>query len=193
MLIPAFPQPIETERLILRSPQPGDGAELNAAIRETFVELHQWMDWASSMPTLEHDEERCQSVHKQFLAGEDFPIHVYLKSSNALVACSGLHPGDWSDQKFEIGYWCRLGYQGNGYITETVNALTRVGFKVFKAKRIEIRCDERNIRSRRVAELCGYSLEAKLGNHQVAPDGILRNTLVFAMLPEDYAKRETNN
>lgn len=35
------PEVVETERLILRSPMPGDGVALNGAILETWDSLHQ--------------------------------------------------------------------------------------------------------------------------------------------------------
>ncbi|QSO52916.1 hypothetical protein JZ785_03040 [Alicyclobacillus curvatus] len=34
-----FPEEFDTERLVIRSPRWGDGAELNAAIRESIEEL----------------------------------------------------------------------------------------------------------------------------------------------------------
>ena len=50
------------------------------------------------------------------------------------------------------------------------------------AKRVEIRCDVNNERSRRVAESVGYTLEAELRNNGVDVFGKPRNTLVFSLL-----------
>jgi RimJ/RimL family protein N-acetyltransferase len=61
-----------------------------------------------------------------------------------------------------------------------------VGFEQLGANRIEIRCDARNSRSRRVAERAGYRLEAELKNDIRAPDGLLRNTLIYALFPDEY-------
>lgn len=188
---PQFPEQIETERLIIRCPRAGDGAEVNAAIRETFADLNYWVEWASYIPEVEETEARCASRESEMRTGEDFTVHARLKSTGALVLCAGLHPRDWQVPKFEIGYWCRAGYQGNGYVTETVRALTQIGFEHFHANRIEIRCDARNARSKAVAERAGYRLEAMLRNECVAPDGQLRDTLVFALLPAEYAQQTT--
>ena len=183
-----FPEIIETERLLIRSPRPGDGAEVNAAIRETFNDLHFWMDWADHLPTVEETEKHCQRAHANFVERKDFPLGAYLKVANKLVVRAGLHLRDWKVPKFEIGYWCRASFQGQGYVTETVRAITHAGFKILKANRIEIRCDPRNVRSRRVAERAGYRLEAELKNDKLAPDGSLRNTLIFALLPDDFGQ-----
>ena len=185
---PVFPEQIETTRLLICAPRAGDGAEVNAAVRETYTDLHEWMEWASYLPEVEEAEQRCLNARAKFLAGEDFNVRARLKTTGALALCAGLHPMDWNVPKFEIGYWCRADYQGQGYVTETVQALTRIGFEVFRANRIEIRCDARNLRSRRVAERCGYNLEATLKNDMIAPDGKLRVTLVYALFPEDYAR-----
>ena len=84
--------------------------------------------------------------------------------------------------RFEIGYWCRTSYAGKGYITEAVNAITAFAFDVLGARRVEIRCDALNLRSRRVAERCGFPLEATLRQFDRSVDGELRDELVFAKL-----------
>jgi RimJ/RimL family protein N-acetyltransferase len=73
---------------------------------------------------------------------------------------------------------------GNGYITEAVLRITTFALEELGAQRIEIRCDPRNTRSAAVAERAGYTLEAHFRNHMRAPDGGLRDTLVFARYPE---------
>lgn len=180
------PQAIETERLLIRLPLPGDGAEVNTAIRETFDELHVWMDWAQHLPTVQETEEHIQRAHTDFVTATDFPYFAFLKASDTFVLATGLHPKDWAVPKFEIGYWCRASLQGQGYVTEAIRKLTSVGFEVMEANRIEIRCEPRNLRSRRVAERAGFHLEAVLRNDKRRPDRELRDTLVYSLLPPGY-------
>ena len=71
-------------------------------------------------------------------------------------------------------------------MTEAARAITYVGFEWMKANRIEIRCDRKNVRSSRVAEGVGYRLEAEFRNECVGPQGNLRGTLVYALLPDAY-------
>jgi len=181
-----FPEIIETERLIIRPPKEGDGAEVNAAIVETFDDLHFWMTWADHLPTVDETEKHCQRAQKNFVEWSDFPLQAHLKDTNTFVVRAGLHLRDWKVPKFEIGYWCRASFQGQGYVTETVRAITYAGFEMMGANRIEIRCDPRNVRSRRVAGRAGYCFEAELRNDQLAPDGSLRNTLIFSLLPDEF-------
>jgi RimJ/RimL family protein N-acetyltransferase len=99
---------------------------------------------------------------------------------------SGLHVRDWSIPMFEIGYWRRKRFEGQGYITEAVKGITRFGFEVMKAERIIIRCDEQNVRSAAVARRAGFTLEGILRLDDRTADGSqLRNTMLFAMIRSD--------
>jgi RimJ/RimL family protein N-acetyltransferase len=181
------PEAFETERLLIRAPHPGDGREMNKAILETYDELHAWMPWAQEKPTVRQSETIARQGWRAFQERSDLPYRIFLKGSGTLVGASGLHRFDWSVPCLEIGYWSRKSYQGHGYITETVRGLTAVAFDVLQAERVEIRCDARNIPSRRVAERAGYILEGELRHNSRAPDGSLRNTLLFGMIHADYA------
>ncbi len=190
MVRKSCPPRIETERLVLRVPSVFDAPAANAAQRESFAELQRWMKWASSPIALEETITHARMASEVFESGEDFALWAFLKSTDEFVLACGLHHCDWEVPKFEIGYWCRVSYQGHGYVTEAVRALTGVGFEQLSANRIEIKCDERNSRSRRVAERAGYRLEARLRNDSRAPDGVLRNTLIYALLPDEYFSSE---
>lgn len=175
------PETIETERLLMRLPLPGDGPAVNAAVVETFHQLHDWISWAQQLPTVNETEERVLQAHHSFMAHEDFAYFGFLKESGAFVVGTGIHPKDPGFQLFEIGYWCPASYQGCGYVTEAVKVLTQIGLDVMKAERIEIRCDPRNEPSRRVAELAGYELETTLINNARRPDGALRDTCIYVV------------
>ena len=48
---------------------------------------------------------------------------------------------------------------------------------------VEIRCDARNLRSRAVAERCGFALDGVLRNEALGVDGAPRDTCVYSRLP----------
>lgn len=183
---PYFPEYMETPRLILRPATPEDCRELNTALRETWQDLQIWMDWADRLPSIGETALFLQRALAAYHAGRDCMLIAFHRSTRELVLCTGLHLRDRRVPKFEIGYWCRARYQRQGYVTEAVQAVTRAGFEHAGAHRIEIRCDARNVRSRRVAEQAGYRLEAVLRHDRRAPDGSLCDTLLFVLLPEDF-------
>jgi RimJ/RimL family protein N-acetyltransferase len=177
-----FPDHFETERLLLRAPRPGDGQPLNDAIRESLDNLRPWMHWAQMLQTVEQTEAVVRQAAARFYLREELRLHLFRKSDGLLVGSSGMHHLDWSVPRFEIGYWVRASLEGQGYVTEAVNGITRFAFETLMAQRMEILCDVNNTRSAAVAERCGYRLEARLRRDSRAPDGSIRDTLVFARL-----------
>lgn len=157
-----FADSFETERLTIRSPMVGDGAELQMAVAESIDDLRPWTTWADHAPTVEEYEERVRKGRAKFLTREDLWLLLFLKNTHTLVGGSGLHRIDWDVPRFEIGYWVRSRFAGQGYITEAVRGVARFAFETLGARRVEIRCDARNERSRRVAERAGFELEATL-------------------------------
>lgn len=183
-----FPYSFETERLTIRGPLPGDGPRMRAAVHESQAALEPWMPWAVKIDSEEQYEVRLREGRLRYLSREDLWMILLLKGTNTIIGSSGLHRIDWSVPRFEIGYWVRTTYEGQGYITEAVGGITRLAFETLRAQRVEIRCDARNERSAAVARRAGYKLEATLHDHERHHvTGDLRDTLVFAMLRPAYA------
>ena len=178
------PERLQTPRLVLRAPRPGDGAALNAAVLDSLDALRPWMPWAQTAPTLEASEAVAREAHGKFLLRSDLVFSLWLHDGQGretqLVGGSGLHRIDWSVPRFEIGYWCRSGHTSQGLVTEAVRALNRMAFDQLQAQRVEIRMDERNTASWRVAERAGFTLEAVLRNEARDVAGGVRNTRVYA-------------
>lgn len=180
-----FPNQLETERLILRAPRPGDGAAGNEAVRESEAELQPWMPWANPLPTPEDTEEAYRQMAAQWVTREGLAMVLFRKEDGLFVGGSGLICRDWDVPFFEIGYWVRTSLQGQGYMTEAVLAQTRFALDVLGARRIEIRMDARNKRSAAVAERAGYQFEGRLRHFMRAVDGTLADMLIYSVTAED--------
>ncbi len=179
-----FPYSFETERLTIRGPLPGDAIPLREAVLESQAELVPWMPWAQQVPTEEEYEVRVREGQLNFLAREDLWMMLLLRNTGTIIGNSGLHRIDWDVPKFEIGYWVRTSYAGQGYITEAVNGLTAFAFDVLGARRVEIRCDVKNVRSVAVARRAGYTLEGTFHNDARDHFDQLRDTYIFAKINE---------
>jgi len=180
-----FPDQLETERLLIRAPRPGDGAAGNAAIRESEAELRPWMPWVHPLPSPDDTEQVYRQMAAQWLTRESLPLILLRKEDGLFVGGSGLMCRDWSVPFFEIGYWVRTSLQGQGYITEAVRAQTRFAFDMLGARRVEIRMDARNMLSTRVAERAGYTLEGRLRHFVRDVEGKLADLLIYALTAED--------
>ena len=181
-----FPDAFETERLLIRSPMPGDGPEVHAAVIESCDSLRPWLKWVTEIPIIEEMEENVRRSRLAFLVLSDLRLHLYLKETGTLVGSSGLHRIDWQVPKFEIGYWRRHGYGGKGYITEAVRGIVAFAFDTLGARRLVLECDARNEPSRRVAERVGFHLDGEHRNDRNGPNGDLRTMLAFSLVPEEY-------
>ena len=182
-----LPAAIDTERLVMRPPQAGDGPALLAAIDESLPELRRFLaslPWVAAEQTLESAEIYCRNGQANFLARKDLPFLLFEKSTGQLVGATGLHRIVWATPKVEVGYWCRTTRSGRGFVSEAVTALSDFAFGHLHAVRVELITDEENTGSRRLAERCGFVLEGVLRRERRAPDGSLRNTCIYARLPE---------
>lgn len=178
------PERLETARLVLRPPRRGDGAALNAAVLASAERLQSWMPWAMSLPSPDDSEAWCRRQHARYELREDLTLLVLTKGSagadGELVGATGLHRLDWTLRTFETGYWLRDGCEGRGYMSEAVNAVVAMAEGVLAARRVEIRCDTRNVRSVALAERCGFALEGVLRQDSVTPAGEPRDTNIYA-------------
>ncbi|UTE75588.1 GNAT family N-acetyltransferase [Rossellomorea sp. KS-H15a] len=177
------PTLIETERLELRMPQPGDGRAVNAAIKASLSDLQPWLGFARSNPSVEETETNTREAHAKFITRESLRYLIFLKDTNEFVGSTGFHNIDWSVPKFEIGYWIDTRMSGNGYMAEAVGKLTEMALNELNGKRVEIRCESTNDKSRAVPERLGYELEGILRNEDLSVDGErLTDTCVYGKI-----------
>ena len=178
------PERIDTARLILRCPRRGDGAVVNPAVVASHAELDPWLPWATTLPSLAESEAHCRRQHARFILREDLVMLIFARDASGtegeLLGGTGLHRIDWALRRFEIGYWRKSGCEGRGVITEAVTAIARMAFDVLGARRVEIRMDDNNERSWKVAERAGFTLEALLRFDSATPGGEPRSTRVYA-------------
>lgn len=178
-----FPDKFNTERLTIRCPMPGDGPPLYEAVIESLAEIRPWLPWAMGNQTIEQTEANVRRGYARFLNREDLWLLLFLKDTDICIGGSGLHRIDWEVPKFEIGYWLRTSYVGQGYMTEAVAGITDFAFETLGAKRVEIRCDALNERSASVARRLNFEHEGTLhqeSRHHIS--GKLRDTLIFAKI-----------
>jgi RimJ/RimL family protein N-acetyltransferase len=184
---PLAPYRIETERLVIRAWQRDDAALLKEALDSSLEHLRAWMPWADDEPqTLEEKTALVEAFRSQFDAGENFIYGIFSPDESEVLGGTGLHarvgPGG-----LEIGYWVRASATRQGIAAESSAAVTRAGFEVCEADRIEIRIEPRNEPSLGVPRKLGFVEEATLRRRLPGRKGEpLRDVTIFTMFREDF-------
>jgi RimJ/RimL family protein N-acetyltransferase len=141
---PPAPYRIETERLVLRCWDPADAPLLKDALDSSLEHLQPFMDWAHDEPqAVEAKAELLRGFRAAFHTGASFVMGIFDRTEDQVLGGTGLHPRI-GPGGLEIGYWVRASATRQGIATEVSAALTRVGFEVCEADRIEIRIEPRN-------------------------------------------------
>lgn len=183
-----LPDAIETERLILRRPEPEHAPAVHGAMCESWAALAQWIPWAQTRPEPPPLGEIVASLEEkraEYEAGTAFHFNAFLRDGGAFVGRPLLIRLDWEVPKGEVGYWMRSAYEGRGLMTEAVAAVTAFALDTLGMARVEIRCDPRNGRSAAIARRLGYLLEGVLRNDYREPDGSFSDTAVYSLIPGD--------
>lgn len=180
------PAALRTERLDLRLPLPGQGEVMNAAVLASIEEVGRWMPWARPAPTMEQTETWIRQANARYQLREELPYAIYVRESGELIGGISIFDIRYSVPRGEIGYWMKTSATGNGYMTEAVGAVVRMGFEILQAERLEIRLIAGNGRSARVAERAGFRLEGVLRNFVRNNDGELCDYKVYGLLKEEY-------
>lgn len=178
-----FLQKIETPRLTIRPVQVGDEVALNEAINKSLSLLQRWMPWAKD-PSFKTTQVFVQRsvIDWEAQQSQEFPMVVIHKADNKIIAASGYNEkSDPTKPYYEIGYWIDADYQGQGFITEMVNALTKYALIAIRAKRVQICTQAENIKSIAVANRCGYKVEAIMKNYCIdCITGLPADSLLFS-------------
>jgi RimJ/RimL family protein N-acetyltransferase len=125
-------------------------------------------------------EEFCRRGAANWIIRADFPMLLFRRDTGEHAGNCGLHRFNWSTRVFEIGWWCRKRFQGQGLITEAAAAITGFAFEQLGARRVWCGTDEENERSWRVAERLGFAHEGTLRSERCDPDGTRRTMRVYA-------------
>ncbi|GAK39143.1 GNAT family N-acetyltransferase [Paenibacillus urinalis] len=178
-----FPNQFTTERLLIRIPQPGDGKIVYESIISSINELKQWLPFAQYEQSEQTIEANLREAHVKFIKREDLRFLIFDKETNQFIGSSGLHRPDWEIGKFEIGYWIDTRKSGNGYMTEAVQGITNFAFAELKARRVEIRCDTLNYKSKAIPERIGFQFEGTLRCDDLSVDkSQTRDTHIYALV-----------
>jgi len=175
-----IPSELTSDRLLLRVPRAGDGAVVYPNVRESLAELKQWMPWATDDYNLEGSEEWVRKSAAEFFSRQAVQYLIFSRDDGRHLGNVGTFAIRWQVPSCELGYWLRTSETGSGIMTEAVKLVTGMMFDTLKMRRVQIRADENNARSRAVAVRAGFQLEGILRNQDSNPVRGIQNMCIYA-------------
>jgi RimJ/RimL family protein N-acetyltransferase len=119
--------------------------------------------------------------------GTDLPFAVLHLASGKAIGSTRFLNIDRPNRSLEIGgTWYGLEYQGTSVNSECKYLLLKHAFEALGCIRVWFKADGRNQRSIHALESIGAIREGVLRNHMVLPDGFIRDSVVFSLLPEEW-------
>jgi RimJ/RimL family protein N-acetyltransferase len=166
---------IETERLLLR---PFEGADSPVVQRElSRVEMARMLAVPHPYP-----EDGAATWIATARPGRDFAI--VLRETGEMIGGITIEPSE-QHSRAALGYWCAVGFWGQGYATEAVRGVIDYGFRVLALHRVHADCHGDNPASRRVLEKAGIKFEGRLRQHSFRVDRFA-DKLQFGVLRDEW-------
>lgn len=143
--------PLVTRRLILRTPEMEDAADVvplanNRQVAEQTRRMPHPYGLADAHAWISLARRGMDNGEKTYL--------LTLKDDGRIVGAAGIVA--LNETEFEIGYWIGEHYWNKGFATEAVQAVIDYGFVNHSLDRIYGCCRVANTPSRRVLEKCGF-------------------------------------
>ena len=115
------------------------------------------------------------------------------KKSDAIVGSTRLADIQSHHRTMEIGWtWIARSHQRTAVNTEAKYLMLRHAFEKMDARRVMLKTDETNVRSRAAIARIGAKQEGILRNHMLVWGGRNRNSVVFSIIAEEWPEAKRN-
>lgn len=182
------PKELIGNRVMVRPFRDEDAEPMFDAIEDSRAHIRRFLPWPDLHRDVADTLDYIRRQQAEWALRTSFGMGIFLRDTGDFLGGVGLHPREWRVPSFEIGYWIRKAGEGHGYVTEAAALTSRLAFDVLAARRLIIRCDPRNARSRAIPERLGFSLEGTLRNETFDADGNVWDALLFSLIPREYAE-----
>jgi RimJ/RimL family protein N-acetyltransferase len=155
---------------------------LNEAVRDGELWKF-WYTWIPKPEDMGKEIDRRLGLQK---AGSMLPFTVF-DAAGKIVGMSTYMNVDAANRRVEIGStWYAKSAQRTALNTQCKLLLLSHAFEKLDCIAVEFRTHFFNHQSRRGIERLGAKLDGILRNHQIAPNGTLRDTVVYSIIASEW-------
>ena len=167
----------------LRPLSPEDGPALLAAGRWPEI----W-DWMSAMPTTaESMSEWIEAALKAQGQGLELPFTVLRLPDEKVIGSTRYLDIQEANRTVEVGWtWYAPDAWGTSVNPEAKFLLLEHAFERWRAVRVALKTDARNLHSQAAIRKLGAKYEGTLRNHRIRRDGSLRDTVMFSIIDSEW-------
>jgi RimJ/RimL family protein N-acetyltransferase len=115
------------------------------------------------------------------------------KKTNKIVGSTRFADIQVAHRTLEIGWtWIATAFQRTAVNTEAKYLMLRHAFEQMHARRVMLKTDETNVKSRAAIARIGAKQEGILRNHMLVWDGRNRNSVIFSIIAEEWPQAKRN-
>jgi len=119
--------------------------------------------------------------------GLEYPFVISLKKNGEIIGSTRLMDIGKYDKRLEIGgTWYKPEYWATAINPDCNLALLTYSFETLKAKRVQLKTQHDNLRSRKAIEKIGGKFEGIIRQHMLKDDGNFRSSAYFSILDDEW-------
>ena len=100
---------------------------------------------------------------------------------------------DFPNKRLEIGWtWLDPSLHGTGFNKHCKYLLLSYGFDQLQLNRVELKTSHLNLRSQNAMRKIGAVQEGTLRRHSINEDGLVRDTMYFSFIAEEWPATKEN-
>ena len=158
-----------------------------AAVKAAAADGELWRLWYTSVPSPEKTSAWLETALAMRENLGAMPFVIRDSATGDIVGSTRYFNVDAAHRRLEIGHtWHAKRAQRTGINTECKLMLLTHAFEVLNCIAVEFRTHFFNFQSRAAIERLGAKQDGILRNHQIMPDGTLRDTVVFSIIDGEW-------
>lgn len=147
--------------------------------------LRTWLPWVDEILS----PQQYQSIISMWLDQfrNRISMNLAIRYRGTLVGSISFNHFDWYNRQTSIGYYIAENAQGKGIVSRAFTAMIQYAFSELGLNRIEVRCGEKNFKSRAIPERLGFTYEGCIRDGENL-NGRFHNLYVYSLLAREWKR-----
>ncbi len=172
--------------LELRPPKVEMAIDFLNVIKREREYLEQWLPWVRNMHAPVEARQYLFEMERFNEGGQRWSSIIFL--GNQLVGSVAFVQIKHRHKTGELGYWISRNFQGQGFVTLACRHAIKIGFEQLDLERIEIKTSGKNLKSQRLADRLGFTLEGIL-RKAYHLNGAILNVAIYGLLKSEWENK----